>query len=195
VRSWVLAWVANAVSIGFAVSFWLVQPVRGVGVLIAGYSGFKIAFVLWLLQGAWAIGRPGATLLSMRTVVTAAAAFGFLCGLFVPSISVLGVVQHVTMAVLLIGGVLALGREWRVIAWLSTGLCLRGALALAEAATYWVDLNPSGAFTPGLREQAGWLRSAARWPCPSARSVSWRSPIATCCSPRRTCAAWRTEIR
>lgn len=159
VRSWVLAWLANAASLGFTVYFWLVQPAGGVGALIAGYAGFKIAFVLWLLQGAWVVGRPGASLLSMRTVITAAAAYGFLCGLFLPSITMLGVVQHVTMTVLLIGGVLALGREWRAIAWLSTGLCLRGALALVEAGAYWVDLNPSGAFASGLGEQASWLLS------------------------------------
>jgi len=159
VRSWVLAWLANAVALGVTAYFWLVQPAHGVGVLIAGYAGFKMAFVLWLLQGAWVVGRPGASLLSLRTIITSAAAYGFLCGLFLPSIPVLGIVQHVTMAVLLIGGALALGREWRVIAWLSTGLCLRGALALAEAGAYWVDINPSGALPLGLREQASWLLS------------------------------------
>lgn len=160
VRSWVLAWLANAAALGVTVYFWLVQPAQGVGVLIGSYAGFKIAFVLWLIQGAWVVGRPGASLLSLRTITTAAAAYGFLCGLFLPSIIVLGIVQHLAMAVLLIGGALALGREWRVIAWLSTGLVLRGTLALIEAGAYWADLNPSGAVAPGLRAQAGWLLSA-----------------------------------
>jgi len=69
----------------------------------------------------------------------------------------MGVVQHLAMGLLLLGGALALGRQWRAIAWLSTGLCLRGGLALVEAGAYWVDLNPNGAFAPDLGEQAAWL--------------------------------------
>jgi diguanylate cyclase (GGDEF)-like protein len=159
VRSWVLAWIANAIALGITAFFWVVQPVHGFGWLIAGYAGFKIAFVLWLLQGAWAVGRPGAGLLSLRTVVTAGVAYGFLCGLFIRTITVVGVVQHLTMAVLFLGGALALGREWRTIAWLSTGLCLRGALALVEAGAYWIDLNPAGGFSAAVQGQARQLLS------------------------------------
>ena len=160
VRSWVPAWIANATGIGFAVYFWLAQPARGFGVILGGYAGFKIAFILWLLQGAWAVGRPFSEFLSHRSIVSAAAAFGFVSGLFIPSIPVLGVVQHLTMAVLLLGGTLALGQQWRVIAWLATGLCLRGGLALVEAGAYWVDLNAMGVFTAEAREQASWFLAA-----------------------------------
>ena len=159
VRSWVLAWLANAVSLGITVYFWFAQPAQGFGWLLGGYSGFKIAFVLWLLQGAWAVGRPGSAVLSLRTVMTGAGAYGFVCGLFVPSVTVVGVVQHLSMGVLFLGGALGLGKEWRSIAWLSTGLCLRGGLAFLEAAAYWVDLNPSGTFSAALRNQAAWLLS------------------------------------
>ena len=157
VRSWVLAWLANAIALGITAYFWLVQPARGFGWLTGGYMGFKIAFVLWLLQGAWAVGGPGSEFLSLRTIITASAAYGVVCGLFIPSIAVMGVVQHLAMGLLLLGGALALGRQWRAIAWLSTGLCLRGGLALVEAGAYWVDLNPNGAFAPDLGEQAAWL--------------------------------------
>ncbi len=157
VRSWVLAWLANAIALGITVYFWLVQPARGFGWLTGSYMGFKIAFVLWLLQGAWAIGRPGSEFLSLRTIITASAAYGVVCGLFIPSIAVMGVVQHLAMGLLLLGGALALGRQWRVIAWLSTGLCLRGGLALAEAGAYWVDLNPTGTFAP----EAAWLLASS----------------------------------
>jgi hypothetical protein len=126
VRAWVLAWLANAIALGITAYFWLVQPARGFGWLTGGYMGFKIAFVLWLLQGAWAVGGPGSEFLSLRTIITASAAYGVVCGLFIPSIAVMGVVQHLAMGLLLLGGALALGRQWRAIAWLSTGLCLRG---------------------------------------------------------------------
>jgi len=160
VRSWVLAWLANAVALGITVYFWFVQPAHGFGWILGTYSGFKIAFVLWLLQGAWAVGRPGSEVLSLRTVMTAAGAYGFVCGLFVPSVTAIGVVQHLTMGVLLIGGALGLGRDWRSIAWLSTGLCLRGGLAFVEAAAYWVELDPSGTASPALRDLAGWFLPA-----------------------------------
>ena len=159
VRSWVLAWVSNAIALAVTTFFWLLQPERGFGWLIGAYAGFKIAFVLWLLQGAWVVGRP-AGLLTLRTVVTSAAAYGFVCGLFIPTIAVLGVVQHLTMTALLLGGALALGREWRSIAWVSTGLCLRGGLALVEAGAYWVELNASGGFSAALREPASQILSA-----------------------------------
>ena len=52
--------------------------------------------------------------------------------------------------------------RWRsgatgAVAWLSTGLCLRGSLAFVEAGAYWVDLNANGAFPPDLGEQAAWF--------------------------------------
>jgi diguanylate cyclase (GGDEF)-like protein len=161
VRSWVPAWMANATALGFTVYFWLAQPERGFAVVLGGYAGFKIAFVLWLLQGAWAVGRPFTEFLSHRSIVSSAVAYGFVSSLFIPSIPVLGVVQHLTMAVLLLGGTLALGRQWRVIAWLATGLCLRAGLALVEAGAYWIDLNAMDAFSAAAREQASWFLAAA----------------------------------
>ncbi len=161
VRSWVLAWLANAAALSITVYYWLVQPSQGVGIVIGGYTGFKLAFVLWLLQGAWVVGRPGSSWLSQRSILTGAAAFGFLCALFIRSITVVGVVQHLAMAILLLVGTVALGRGWRTAAWLSTGLCLRGALAAVEAAAYWMELNPSGAFPADLREGAIWFVSAS----------------------------------
>jgi diguanylate cyclase (GGDEF)-like protein len=144
VRSWVLAWVANAIALSVTVHFWLVQPERGFGLAIGSYAGFKAAFALWLLQGAWTIGQPRAGGLSSRVVITAAAAYGFVCGVFIPTIAVLGIVQHLALGMLLVGGALALGREWRGIAWLSAGLCLRGGLALVEAGAYWIDWDVAG---------------------------------------------------
>ncbi len=121
------------------------------------YLGLKLAFVLWLLQGAWAVGRPGTELLSQRTIITAALAYGFIGGLFIPSVQVMGLVGHLVMGLLLLGGVLTLGREWRNVAWLSTGLGLRGSLALLEAAAYWINMNAAGQFPADLRTQVSWF--------------------------------------
>jgi diguanylate cyclase (GGDEF)-like protein len=159
VRWWVLAWFANAAALTVTVAYWFRQPAVGMGWYLGLYIGFKIAFVLWLLQGAWAVGRPASALLSQRTIITASAAYGFIGGLFIPSLSAVGVVQHLAMGALLLGGALALGREWRAIAWLSTGLCLRGSLALVEAGAYWVELDAAGEFPAVWRDWAGWFLS------------------------------------
>ncbi len=159
-RWWMLAWFANVAALGTTVFFWFVQPRVHVGWVIAAYMATKLGFVLWLLRGTWAVGRPGTDRPSQRTIVTAIMAYGFVGGLFIPSISALGVVQHLVMGVLLLGGVLALGRGCRHVAWLATGLGMRGTLALAEAAAYWVDLDAGGPFSAELRQQASWFLSA-----------------------------------
>lgn len=159
VRWWVQAWFANAAAMGVTVFFWFVQPSANVGWVTGAYMATKLGFVLWLLHGAWAVGRPGTERLSERAILTAVVAYGFVGGLFIPTISTLGVVQHLVMGALLLGGALALGGGWRHVAWLGTGLCIRGALALAEAAAYWVDVDASG-FSAELRQQTSWFLSA-----------------------------------
>ena len=156
VQWWALAWFSNVGALLVTTYFWLAQPTH-LAVWQGSYLGLKLAFVLWLLQGAWAVGRPGTELLSQRTIITAALAYGFIGGLFIPSVQVLGLVGHLAMGLLLIGGALALGREWRNVAWLSTGLCLRGSLAFLEAGAYWVNMDAAGQFSTGLRTQVGWF--------------------------------------
>ncbi|MCC7125559.1 MAG: GGDEF domain-containing protein [Acidobacteria bacterium] len=158
VRWWVMAWLANVIALSVTASFWFIQPARMTWFLGA-YCGFKIAFVLWLLQGAWVVGRPTTEMLTQRSIITLAAAYGFVCALFIPSIDVLGIVQHLVMGTLLIGGALMLGREWRSIAWLSTGLAIRGTLALVEAAAYWANLDPADQLPAIWAERAGWFIS------------------------------------
>jgi diguanylate cyclase (GGDEF)-like protein len=159
VRWWVLAWFADVGALSITAYYWIFQPTLRLGLFWGTYMAFKTAFVLWLLQGAWAVGRPRNDLLSQRTVITAALACGFLGGLFLPSLDAVGVVQHLAIGLLLIGGVLALGRDWRSVAWLSTALCMRGALALLEAAAYWVSLDAGGQYSTELRQQASWFLS------------------------------------
>ena len=156
VQWWALAWFSNVGAMLVTTYFWIAQPTH-LAVWQGSYLGLKLAFVLWLLQGAWAVGRPGTELLSQRTIITAALAYGFIGGLFIPSVQVLGLVGHLAMGLLLIGGALALGREWRNVAWLSTGLCLRGSLAFLEAGAYWVNMNAAGQFSDDLRTQVGWF--------------------------------------
>ncbi|MDH4064013.1 MAG: GGDEF domain-containing protein [Acidobacteriota bacterium] len=152
-RWWVLAWCANAAALSVTVYFWFVQPDR-FGLVLGAYITFKLAFVLWLLQGALSVGRPGMRLLSQPTLVAILLTYGLVGGLVIPSVSAVGAVQHLVMGVLLLAGVLALGRDWHSIAWLASGLGLRAGLAFVEATAYWIDMNMAGMFQEGLREQA-----------------------------------------
>lgn len=160
VKWWVLAWCANAVALSVTVYYWFLQPAQ-LGPTLGAYMVAKLAFVLWLLQGVWTVARPGGRLLTQQSIFTIVMTYGVAGGLVIPSLSVLGVVQHTVMGLLLLGGALTLVREWRPIAWLAVGLCLRGALALVEAAAYWIDIDMAGQFTPVLREQAQWFLSAS----------------------------------
>jgi diguanylate cyclase (GGDEF)-like protein len=151
VRWWVLAWAANMLALGIVVFYWYVQPASFVGVVNGAYVAAKLAFVLLLIQGAWALARPGVELMSTRTLITTTLAYGFVGGLFLRSIPAVGVVQHLVMGVALLGAAAALWRDWHSIAWLASGLVLRGLLALVETAAYWVALN--GGVEPAFRDQ------------------------------------------
>ncbi len=160
VRWWVLAWISNLAAITITVFFWFFQPDRLTAPLLGGYVATKLAFVLLLIQGAWAIAQPGAELLSRRTVVTTAIAYGFIGALFLETLASLGIVQHLTIGVLLIGSALALGRDARRIPWLTAGLVLRGVLALTESAAYYLQVVNSDALPDVVRSQLGMFLAA-----------------------------------
>jgi diguanylate cyclase (GGDEF)-like protein len=91
--------------------------------------------------------------MSSRTLITTTLAYAFVGGLFLRSIPAVGVVQHIVMGVVLVGAWVALWRDWQSIAWLASGLFLRGVLSLVEAAAFWVELN--GVAEPALRAAVG----------------------------------------
>lgn len=157
IRWWVWAWLANVAALSVTVFFWVVQPQSGVRVLLGSYGALKLAFALWLLQGAWAVARPGTELLSFRHLATALATFGVVVGLFVPSVDVLGLVVHGTIGLLVIGGTVALGSAALSIPWLASGLLVRGLLATAEALAYWLRVDPLGMTPPGVDAWVRWF--------------------------------------
>ena len=60
-RWWVRAWLWNLVALAITLFFWFFQPPSWVlHVVVAPlYMGAKTTFVLLLIQGAWAMRRPG----------------------------------------------------------------------------------------------------------------------------------------
>jgi diguanylate cyclase (GGDEF)-like protein len=141
-RWWVRAWVANLFALSLTVLYWyLAPPPAVVPPLFAIYLASKTTFVLLLLQGAWALVRPGAVLFPAHAVVTAAAVMAFLGAFVLTQLNLLGVGQHAVMALLLAGGAVALARE-RGVTWLVAGLGIRAVLALIEAAAYTAQVTP-----------------------------------------------------
>ena len=60
-RWWVRAWLWNFAALAITRFFWFFQPPRWVLRFVVGplYMGPKTTFVVLLIQGAWAIRRPG----------------------------------------------------------------------------------------------------------------------------------------
>ena len=141
-RWWVRAWTANLIALSLTVLYWYLEPPPAVvPFAFAAYLAGKTTFLLLLLQGSWALVRPGAVLFSTRVLVTAGAVMAFLGAFVLTQLTLLGVGQHAVMAVLLGGGAVALARE-RAVRWLVAGLGLRAMLALIEAVAYTAQVTP-----------------------------------------------------
>jgi diguanylate cyclase (GGDEF)-like protein len=157
-RWWVRAWVANLIALSITVLYWYLPPPPAVGpVVFATYMAAKTTFLLLLLQGAWALARPGAVLFPTRVFVIAAAFMAFLGAFVLTHLNLLGVGQHSVMAALLAAGAIVLARE-RAVTWLVAGLSIRAVLALIEAAAYTAQVTPL--FSSDLASTAAGFLSA-----------------------------------
>ena len=161
VRIWVGAWVCNLCALLVTVAYWYSQANVN-GLIRASYMGLKAAFVLLLIQGAWALKRPGARLFPPRYLTAGVLVYAAICALTPLAIQQVGVVQHTTMGVVLLAGGLMVDARPRDsgLGWLSAGLFIRGGLALVEAAAYATMLLPVGRLDPGTVERAGAFLSA-----------------------------------
>ncbi len=158
---WVWAWVCNLFALLVTVFYWYFSVPLG-PLIRAAYMGGKAAFVALLIQGAWALKRPGARLLKARYLVAGLLGYAALCAALPLLLAQVGVVQHTTMGlVLLLGGVL-LDRQPRErgLGWLAAGLFLRGGLALVEAVAYGTTLLRPGKLEPTLVARAESFLSA-----------------------------------
>jgi diguanylate cyclase (GGDEF)-like protein len=159
-RFWVLAWIANFAALVVTVAFWYVAPPAFLNPLVrALYMGAKTAFVLFLMRGAWALKRPGTRLVAPATFVPAFLLYLLVAAFALETVTEVGVVQHVTMGVLLALGALLLGRGRGTgehnLTWLRAGFVLRSLLAFVESATYATALAPGMLTDERLRQFAG----------------------------------------
>jgi diguanylate cyclase (GGDEF)-like protein len=161
VRIWMLAWACNLFALLVTVVYWYLE--LPIGPLIrAGYMGGKAAFVALLIQGAWALKRPGSRLVPTRYLAAGLLGYAVVCAALPLQLEQVGVVQHTTMGlVLLLGGVVLDRRpRERGLDWLAAGLFMRGGLALVEAVAYGTTLLPPGALAPETVARAASFLSA-----------------------------------
>jgi diguanylate cyclase (GGDEF)-like protein len=162
-RWWVRAWLWNVAALAITLFFWFFQPPLWVmhAVVAPVYMGAKTAFVLLLLQGAWAMRRPGRPLIPTRTLIGGLAAYAA-AATMVPTVPWIGVVQHTVMGVILAvaAAVLLLAFDVALL-WLASGFAIRGALSLVEATAYAISVAGPGRVPPRLAGTANIFLSAA----------------------------------
>ena len=162
-QSWVRAWQCNFGALAVTLFFWFFQPppwgLRFVAAPL--YMGLKMAFVVFLIQGAWAMRQPGRPLPTSRALAGGLLAYGLATPLLVRSLDQIGVVQHTLMGPLLVGAGLALAMRFQVgLGWLAAGFLARGLLALVEAVAYFLQLAP-GSASARISDAAATFRSAS----------------------------------
>lgn len=163
-RWWIAAWIINLAALGIAVSFWLFQPQQAwVLTLLRGlYMGTKAAYVLFLIQGAWTLKRPGSRLLPMPVALTALVVYTVAGALLVEGIALLGVVQQAVVGLLFAVGVVVTARRpiEGGIMWLITGFAIRSVLGFVESASYAVELFPKETFSATFYSRAATFSAA-----------------------------------
>jgi diguanylate cyclase (GGDEF)-like protein len=144
-RSWVLAWAADLVALGFTFLYWYLQPTGHAFHLVAGaYMAAKTAFVLLFLQGARSLRRPGSRPVRLSRAAPVLAVYASTAFLL-PDLPTLGVVQQFVTGVLFALGGWLLLRPPREIgyAWLAGAMLFRSAFSLVQSASYAAVLSPA----------------------------------------------------
>jgi diguanylate cyclase (GGDEF)-like protein len=99
--------------------------------------------------------RPGARLLSTKTLVVVVAAYGVAAAAFLSGTSSIGVVQSAVMGLLLAAFASVFFRsETGELVWLAAGFSIRGVLAFAESGAYLLQVLPADWGMPALRATA-----------------------------------------
>jgi len=155
---WARAWFANFLALAVTLLYWYFQPQLLRFLIGPLYLASKMAFVILVIQGGWTMMRPGARLLSNRTMSLLVAACAGV-GLVLTSVPLVGIGLHLTMGPLLLGFAIVVLVAPTGSTWLAAGLGVRGLLALAEAFAYYLQLaRPE---TDALRDAAAEFLAAS----------------------------------
>jgi len=162
-RWWVRAWLWNLVALAITIFYWFFLPPSWMVHFVVApvYMGAKTTFLLLLIQGAWAIRRPGRPLFATRPLAGGLVAYAA-AAVFVPTVPWIGVVQHTVMGLILVAAAAILLLAFDVaLLWLAGGFAVRGVLSLAEAGAYVISVAGPGRLPPGLAGAADIIVSAA----------------------------------
>ncbi|MEO8335148.1 MAG: GGDEF domain-containing protein [bacterium] len=149
---WARGWWCNFAALLLTVTYWFVTPPPlGAIPLRSLYVGGKVAYVLFLIEGAWALREPGGTWLSRRTMGGIIGMSVLVAAAFLSSINLVGIGVQGTLGVLFLWcGAVLLAERARLTAWLGIAFLARGAFALIEAVAYGANTFPPGTFSPEL---------------------------------------------
>ena len=149
VRWWALAWWFDLAAMALTLRYWVATPAHTEAVVIRSlYVAGKLAFVLLLVQGAWAVRTPGARWLSTGARVGLFLA-ALLAAVMLPSVDSVGVFTQSMIGVLLLWcGVALLRARPGVSRWLALGFVVRGLLGLVESLAYAGHAMAPGTFSP-----------------------------------------------
>ena len=211
-RWWVRAWLFNLAAMTVTVGFWYFQPEdpgRWFPFVRAAYLSTKTLYVVLLLEGAWALLRPGATLFAWRVRLAAFATL-FTIGIVMPaSVPMVGVIQSSIIATLLTAGGIFLARQDdKGVTFLAAGFAVRAALAYAETGAYLSQLTPifpadwadaTGAFLSAASSfdtGAEWMIALGCVLAVAQRTqAELRRTTIDCWRHRTICAGWSITIR
>jgi len=162
ISSWVRGWVLNLISVTAALAFWMIgttPTTRPMAYFL--YIAPKCLAVLYLVQGAWSLHRPGTKLVSPPQLFVAGLVFPLFGAWAFTSIDLLGVGQQLFIGLMFVPTGVALLRSGdRALSWLAVGFFVRGGLCLAEAAAYASQLAPDHILAPELRSRVGTFLAA-----------------------------------
>ena len=154
-RWWTLAWLANLVALSVTLTYWYFQPASVLPVVRAAYMASKLTFLLLLIQGGWTMMRPGARLLSTKTLVIIVIGYGVAAAVLLSGINSIGVVQSTVVGLVLTAFAIVFFRsETSELVWLAAALSMRGLLGLVEGWAYLLQILPAGSFMAAWRAPA-----------------------------------------
>ena len=154
-RWWTLAWLANLVALSVTLMYWYFQPASVLPAVRAAYMASKLTFLLLLIQGGWTMMRPGARLLSTKTLVLVVIGYGVAAAVLLSGINSIGVVQSTVMGLVLVSFAIVFVRsETNELVWLAAGLSIRGVLGLVEGAAYLLQILPADSVMAAWRAPA-----------------------------------------
>jgi diguanylate cyclase (GGDEF)-like protein len=148
------AWSFNLVAILVTSLFWVTQPQPLLPVVSAVYVAGKSAFTLLLMQGVWAMIRPGSRLFSTRAMTVGVTVYAIAVAVMLRDVPTIGIAQHSLMGATFTVFAFVLWQARATgIAWLISGFALRGVLALTEAGAYVLQV-----LRPSAGTLAGWVQ-------------------------------------